>query len=34
MRGNLESMQQDIITPKCIDKMVTNNTFLETRIIG
>ena len=27
-----ESSKHDIITPQCIDKMLSNNTFLETRI--
>ena len=30
--GHLESSQHDIITPQCIDKMLSNNTFWETRI--
>ena len=30
--GHLESSYHDIITPKCVDKMLSNNTFLETRI--
>ena len=30
--GHLESSQHGIITPQCVDKMLSNNTFLETRI--
>ena len=30
--GHLESSQHGIITPQCADKMLSNNTFLETRI--
>ena len=30
--GHLESSLHGIITPQCVDKMLSNNTFLETRI--
>ena len=30
--GHLESSYYGIITPQCVDKMLSNNTFLETRI--
>ena len=30
--GHLESSKHGIITPQCVDKMLSNNTFLETRI--
>ena len=30
--GHLESCEHGIITPQCVDKMLSNNTFLETRI--
>ena len=30
--GHLESSWHGIITPQCFDKMLSNNTFLETRI--
>ena len=30
--GHLESSQHGIITPQCVDKMLSNNTFFETRI--
>ena len=30
--GHLESSKHVIITPQCVDKMLSNNTFLETRI--
>ena len=30
--GHLESSKHCIITPQCVDKMLSNNTFLETRI--
>ena len=30
--GHLESSKHGIITPQCFDKMLSNNTFLETRI--
>ena len=30
--GHLESSWHGIITPQCVDKMLSNNTFLETRI--
>ena len=30
--GHLESSKHGIITPQCVDKMLLNNTFLETRI--
>ena len=30
--GHLESSKHGIITPQCVDKMRSNNTFLETRI--
>ena len=30
--GHLESSKHGIITPQCVDKMQSNNTFLETRI--
>ena len=30
--GHLESSKHDIITPQCVDKMVSNNTFLKTRL--
>ena len=29
--GHLESSKHGIITPQCVDKMLSNNTFLETR---
>ena len=29
--GHLESSEHGIITPQCVDKMLSNNTFLETR---
>ena len=28
----MESSKHGIITPQCVDKMLSNNTFLETRI--
>ena len=28
----MESSERSIITPQCVDKMLSNNTFLETRI--
>ena len=28
----MESSEHGIITPQCVDKMLSNNTFLETRI--
>ena len=28
----MESYEHGIITPQCVDKMLSNNTFLETRI--
>ena len=30
--GHLESSKHGIITPQCVDKMLSNKTFLETRI--
>ena len=30
--GHLESSEHGIITPQCVDKMLSNYTFLETRI--
>ena len=30
--GHLESSKHGIITSQCVDKMLSNNTFLETRI--
>ena len=30
--GNLESSLHGIITPQCVDKMLSTNTFSETRI--
>ena len=30
--GHLESLKHGIITPQCVDKMLSNNTFLKTRI--
>ena len=30
--GHFESSKHGIITPQCVDKMLSNNTFLETRI--
>ena len=30
--GHLESSKHGIITPQCVDKMLSNNTFLQTRI--
>ena len=30
--GHLESSEHGIITPQCVDKMLSNNTFLKTRI--
>ena len=30
--GHLESSYHGIITPQCFDKMLSNNTFLETKI--
>ena len=30
--GHLESSQHGIITQQCVDKTLSNNTFLETRI--
>ena len=30
--GHLESSKHGILTPQCVDKMISNNTFLETRI--
>ena len=30
--GHLESSKHGIITPQCVDKMLSNNTLLETRI--
>ena len=30
--GHLESSKHAIITQQCIDKMLSNNTFLETRV--
>ena len=30
--GYLESSLHDIITPQCVDKMLSNNIFMETRI--
>ena len=32
--GHLESSKHGIITPQCVDKMLLNNTFSETRIQG
>ena len=30
--GHLESSEHGIIIPQCVDKMLSNNTFLESRI--
>ena len=30
----MESSKHGIITPQCVDKMLSNNIFLETRIQG
>ena len=30
--GHLESSKHGIITPQCVDKMLSNNTYLETKI--
>ena len=30
--GDLESSKHGIITPQCVDKMLSNYTFLDTRI--
>ena len=30
--GHLKSSKHGIITPQCVDKMLSNSTFLETRI--
>ena len=30
--GHLESSEHAVITPQCVDKMLSNNTFLEARI--
>ena len=30
--GQLESFKHGIITPQCVDKMLSNNTFFETRL--
>ena len=30
--GHLESSEHGIITPQCVDKMLSNYTFLKTRI--
>ena len=32
IREHLESSYHGIITPQCVDKIVSNDTFLETRI--
>ena len=31
-KGHFESSKHGIITPQCVDKMLSNNTVLETRI--
>ena len=32
--GYLESSLHDIITPQCVDKMLSNNIFMETKFNG